>query len=936
MTSDSQHSHSHSASNGTSQGTSHGTTPPQACDIDTVLASERLWLGLGHDADGKPEPLSALCLSGGGIRSATFSLGVLQGLARRGELGRFHYLSTVSGGGYIGSWLSSWVRHRSLADVTGALAGGEPGSRAEPEPLHRLRACANYLSPVRGLSTDSLSLAAIFLRNLTLHWLVLLPLLAAALLLPRLMMAMVNGYAVPAWLQSGALWAGTGLLIMAIAYMVADLPGEMPPKDPPNRARRYCLGALLGAAVLLSWSARWQVVSPEDGMARLMLYSVIAHALAVVIGLVWRRQRGQGMRRHGRLILLLDLGFMVASGVAGGVVLYGVVIQGAKLSAAWYATLSVPALLVVFWIGMTCHVGLSARCTSEDDREWWARAAAWWLGAGLAWLLAAIVVLHLPMWLLETEPMRLGLGPQTAGVGAALIGLVTTLAGYWSQHGAAVRNRAQTLMEATGTRLLDLGALISTLALVLAMSYALSCSLRLADAVVRTGQLDASVAGALAWLDEATQEAAEQATKVDTKEDTKVDTKEATTAATKDATPLSLRAATTYQTVLEESDINLLLPAIVLLALAGLAMSAVVGVNTFSLHNMYGNRLQRAFLGATRAQRRPHWFTGFDPKDNILLADLAHPSEGPRAPDERRLLPVINVALNLVKPSGGRLEWQQRKAASFTMTPLHCGNDRLGYAPTWQYGGRTGLTLGRAMTISGAAASPNMGYHTSTLVAFLMTFFNARLGWWLPNPRSAKHRLWRQQEPLFGLPNLLREASGATSEDRDFVYLSDGGHFENLGLYEMVRRHCAHIVVVDAGCDPHYRYDDLHEAIRKVRVDFGVEIVFDPEHPLPRPEAGKTLDPAAHAIAQATIDYSRVPCPPGQTPPPNGTLVYIKPVLTGREPLDVLHYAQTHAKPGKAFPHQSTADQFFDEGQFESYRRLGEWVVMDEARPAGQ
>ncbi len=898
------------------------SNPSRACDVDAVLASERQWLGAGHDAEGRPEPLSALCLSGGGIRSATFSLGVLQGLARRGELGSFHYLSTVSGGGYIGSWLSSWIRHRSLAEVGAALAGGEPGSRAEPEPLHRLRAYANYLSPVRGLSTDSLSLAAIFLRNLTLHWMVALPLIAAALLVPRLMMAMVNGYAVPAWLQAGAPWAGVALLVMAIAYMVADLPGELPARDPPDRARSCCLGALLLSAVLLSWSARWQVVSPEDGMARLMLYSVIAHALGVVVGLVWRRARGMGMRRRGWVILLLDLGFMVASGVAGGAVLYAAVVEGATLSPAWYATLSVPALLVVFWVGLTCHVGLSARCTSEDDREWWARAAAWWLGAGWLWLLVAVVVLHLPGWLLETPPMRLGLGPQTAGVGAALIGLVTTLAGYWSKNGAEMRTKAQTLAELTGTRLLDLGALVSTLALVLGLSYAMSCSLRLADAVVRTGQLDASVAGARAWQDEEAKLAAIAIAAAPQPAGP------AATAPVAAPIPMALRAAVTYETVLEESDVDLLLGALLVLAVFGLAMSGVVGVNTFSLHNMYGNRLSRAFLGATRDPRRPHWFTGFDPRDNILLADLAHPSEGPRPLDERRLLPVINVALNLVKPSGGRLEWQQRKAASFTMTPLHCGNDRLGYAPTWQYGGRLGLTLGRAMTISGAAASPNMGYHTSRLVAFLMTFFNARLGWWLPNPRSVNQRHWRRQEPTIGLPSLLREAGGATSEDREFVYLSDGGHFENLGLYEMVRRHCARIVVVDAGCDPTYTYDDLHEAIRKVRIDFGVEIVFDPDHPLPHPDDGKTIDAQARAVSHATIDYSRVSCPPGHSPPPDGKLVYIKPVLNGNEPLDVLHYARAHAKAGKAFPHQSTADQFFDEGQFESYRKLGEHIVM--------
>src|SRR5690349_20475702 len=94
----------------------------------------------------------ALCLSGGGIRSATSSLGVLQALARLGWLERFHYLSTVSGGGYIGSWLSTWIRRTSLKGVVEALAGTQ-GQR-EPDQIRRLRASSNYLSPQGGFSGD--------------------------------------------------------------------------------------------------------------------------------------------------------------------------------------------------------------------------------------------------------------------------------------------------------------------------------------------------------------------------------------------------------------------------------------------------------------------------------------------------------------------------------------------------------------------------------------------------------------------------------------------------------------------------------------------------------------------------------------------------------------------------------------------------------------
>jgi hypothetical protein len=372
--------------------------------------------------------------------------------------------------------------------------------------------------------------------------------------------------------------------------------------------------------------------------------------------------------------------------------------------------------------------------------------------------------------------------------------------------------------------------------------------------------------------------------------------------------PVAARAHVAYSVMLENSTPALVLGTGLLLLLVGGLFSRWVGVNTFSLHSMYGNRLGRAYLGASRIDRVPHWFTGFDPEDNICMAQgAARPAN-----EKPRLFHVVNVALNMVAPAGDRLEWQQRMAAPFTMTPLHCGSSALGYAPTAQYGSNDGgMTYARAMATSGAAATPNMGYHTSNVVAFVMTLFNARLGWWNPNPAAHKKAKWGNREPSFGVKPILDELLARVATDHGYVYVSDGGHFENLGLYEMVRRGCKRILVVDASCDPHCEFEDLEGAIRKVRVDFGVVIRFGGDDPLPTLERAKT---SKRYIAVGTIEY-----PDGS----KGELVYLKPVLTGEEPLDVQRFAANHAKKGKAFPHQPTSDQFFDESQFESYRMLG-------------
>jgi hypothetical protein len=280
-------------------------------------------------------------------------------------------------------------------------------------------------------------------------------------------------------------------------------------------------------------------------------------------------------------------------------------------------------------------------------------------------------------------------------------------------------------------------------------------------------------------------------------------------------------------------------------------------------------------------------------------------------------LHVLNLCLNLVR--GTRLAWQQRKAESFTVTRYHSGSFRVGYQPSVTYGSgntRDGISLGTAMTISGAAASPNQGYHSSPITALVMTLFNARLGWWLANPGEPGRGFWNKSGPAFGIRPILDEALGNTTDANRYVYLSDGGHFENLGLYEMVVRRCRYIVVVDAGADPTYTKEDLGNAVRKIRIDLGVPIEF-PEFP-----GGLPTDPSLGANARhcalGEIYYDCVD--PGAQ---KGRLLYIKPLLTGDEPADVLNYYS--ADP--VFPQQSTTDQWFDESQFESYRRLGAHTI---------
>ena len=372
-----------------------------------------------------------------------------------------------------------------------------------------------------------------------------------------------------------------------------------------------------------------------------------------------------------------------------------------------------------------------------------------------------------------------------------------------------------------------------------------------------------------------------------------------------------------------------------------LLFSRTVDINEFSMHHFYKNRLVRCYLGACRStERTPNPFTGFDGGDERRLASFRHDATIERkAPDGIPIqvpapyvgpYPIVNATLNLVK--GDRLSWQERKGSSFTFTPKYCGweyattagasnevpipsfrtTNVYAYPRTGSDDG--GIGLGTAVAISGAAASPNMGYQSSPALAFL-TVFNVRLGWWLGNPRGDR---FKRSGPRAGLNYLLTELFGLTNDRRQYVYLSDGGHFENMGMYELVRRRCTLIVVSDAEQDENLAFGGLANALRKCRTDFGVDIDIDVSRIRKDPATGYS----SQHCAMGTIHYPETLNGKRVT----GTLVYVKSSLTGDEPTDVLEYRARQM----AFPHQTTADQFFDESQFESYRWLGYHVADEE------
>jgi hypothetical protein len=367
------------------------------------------------------------------------------------------------------------------------------------------------------------------------------------------------------------------------------------------------------------------------------------------------------------------------------------------------------------------------------------------------------------------------------------------------------------------------------------------------------------------------------------------------------------------------------------LAVATLVVFLFLDEVTPNVHLFYRERLAKSFVvcrvwdsNGGRDVMKPEEPPWSDPLFFSLVQTTAR--DGGRLP---RL--VVCAAVNLSEeeiPPG-------RNAASFTFERDFSGGPATGYVPTAileQQAGGGVLTLPAMMAVSGAALAPSMGRLTRPGLRLLLAVFNARLGLWLPNP-SFRHRSTQQsltvgerREWIEALPDwhpvgrqkeqppwrrpgtlyILREALGINTLRNRFVYVTDGGHWENLGLVELLRRGCSQILCFDAAGDDVDEFHTLGNAIALARSDLGVEIEINLAPLKPDKETG---------FSQTDHVTGSIRYPNGAT----GVLVFAKATLPQDAPQDVIAFREIDPK----FPTHPTTDQFFNEAKFESYRALG-------------
>jgi len=890
--------------------------------------------------------LCGVALSGGGIRSATFSLGLLQAMADRNVLPYIDLVSTVSGGGYIGSWLIAWIKRRGSVDsVQQSLRGSAsqlslgsncPARRPEhsaPDltddlgtithnsdpgadhvrPIRLLREYSRYLAPQAGfLSPDSWTVVATWLRNTVLNLSVLVLFWGAALLLPRVVVFILLHARVFATHEPTARQIFIAILITSFPLLAGCLligRRNLRSFGPYARERNQTsrgdddAGVVWGIVPWILFGAFLEVTMLWSFLGirpKLALWAAFAFALVFVCGILilagytgtWTRPRGPSGKWQPSLAMRLQVMAVVVSALVGFALIYwfSSVLNrfGANTERGlWMAgSVGISLMLLTMVCVAVLFLGLAGKALSDEQREWWSRLGAWFALAIGGWLFVCGICFFVPLWL-----AMLGLKMAALGIGWGAV----TAAGVKIAFSPKSGRDGEVTDKWYYRLVLNLAPAVFMVGVLSAVSFGLFWGIQRFISVV-PGLSGDSLAHQLCCTD----------------------------------LPISLdRMEQNYWPLMYPGSVA---PTYLMVALALLCLLLAwrVDINEFSMHHFYKNRLVRAYLGASRARshRLPNAFTGFDLEDDIRLYRFQHADRTqPRdlamdcKPSYAGPYPIINTALNITR--GEDLGIQERKAESFVFTPLWSGFDfarrqaavkkttlsEYAYQQTDHFGEpeNDGALVGTAMAISGAAFTSNAGFHTSPALAFLLTVFGVRLGWWAGNPRGEQ---WEKSSPSFGLLYLIKELTANTSTGEDFVLLSDGGHFENMGLYELIRRRCRYIILSDAEEDEHFKLEGIGGAIRKCRNDFGVliDLNIDALQPVGDPGVSRLH------YSLGTIIY------PGETE--CGQLLYIKSSMTGDEPLDIIEFRKRHSE----FPHTSTVNQFFDESHFESYRALGHHI----------
>jgi patatin-like phospholipase len=326
---------------------------------------------------------------------------------------------------------------------------------------------------------------------------------------------------------------------------------------------------------------------------------------------------------------------------------------------------------------------------------------------------------------------------------------------------------------------------------------------------------------------------------------------------------------------------------------------SLIDINFTSPHRYYRQKLAEAYLIQPSSKEADP--DRFEKAVSIRLSELNR--DVVRAPYH-----LLNCALNV--PSSQNPAMQGRLVDFFLLSQHFCGSPLTGYRPTadWE-AANPNLDLGTAMAISGAAAAPQMGLATIRRLSFWLGILNIRLGYWLRKPESTS---WVSGPP--GLIYLLREMVGLMDERLPRLNVSDGGHIENLGVYELLRRRCKYIIAIDGEQDPKMTFHGLTTLQRLAAIDLGVRIYIDLDD----------LRLNIQGLSRSHFRFCRILYPTSRRDSQDlvGYLLYVKLSLTGNEGEFIRRYRLDQP----IFPHHSTADQLFTETQFEAYRSLGEHV----------
>jgi hypothetical protein len=943
--------------------------PPYVERSHDVFEIERtLYLRDRRLKNGLPEgdlenDLAGLCISGGGVRSATLGLGLFQALTKARVLKKFDYLSTVSGGGYIGSCLTSLLSGeprrifkkgreeppnlRFDAGETGLDPENSPfvglHSQYEYQPLettklgakhqvHHLRRHGEYLTPNKTpFSWDINQMIGGWAAGVVINLLLFILLLATVVSLHHALFARLSdGLFVPVLREPAAAvqsWVADKRAVDPSIEPVKDFAAAYPDSVLAKMSVRQQFGAwwqhklraqyyLVEQAVYRQWNLVWKVMA--FGAVLGLLFVIASWAFPPLIARnenneqLYNRKAGRRYDRPGGLNMFQFISapfiaaFNIVAYVLGPIIAYGLAIQLHE-NGEWgreYEYFTLLALPFFFSLGLflTVHGLISLWAINNGPERVSGRLyRSFYTGMQGATILGLAVSLFFPLLLM------LLFGGHSFAVKLAL-SLAPVAAAYYFTVQSLGRGGS--------------GGLLATLVRKLQMPL-LNLSIYLFTALALT------VVSAVLLL------------------------------------MLERFLGVSYDDVArfqpDPAIFYFWLGVFVLCAALLVLLGFAANSNDLSLHYFYRDRLAETYLRTDGRVGRDKPADGdtVGPKElydvnlrnheNLLLQDIgtgAHP--GPYH--------LIVAALNL--QGSQDLAKKTLKSDHFIFSKYFIGSRTTGYAHTQQYNKKASTRLATAMAISAAAMSSGMGLLGFAASNFYLTLFNLRTGYWIYNPWFIQRDHARRRPGLwsrlrrgvdryrglfpFWLSYLWRELTGRLASNTPRVYVSDGGHTgDNLGLLPLVQRQCATIVVADFEEDAGYSFSSFSQAVRQIQAQYGVSIEIDLSNLMPqKSESGTLFSPASVAVGK--IHYPTDDLNVFKT----GELIYIKssisllkdaseiddddppPMLTEPAPVFVLNYFRNNP----AFPHHSTADQYFDEVQFEAYRMLGEHIGRVAAR----